>query len=136
MKCANCHQEILENNPEECPYCNSKNLIHIEDKYPDGFDLTKHETLQTQIIPVPEKIKHTRIALATLGIILLILGISFTLFGSTLPGNIAFGPEYGHSDSISIFGFLGGLLLVFDIPCWFLLLYTYPRSKPSNQLES
>jgi Zn finger protein HypA/HybF involved in hydrogenase expression len=27
MKCRNCHQDILQKNPEMCPYCKSKNLI-------------------------------------------------------------------------------------------------------------
>ena len=31
MKCANCKEEILQKNPEKCPYCGSTNLISEED---------------------------------------------------------------------------------------------------------
>ena len=27
MKCADCHQDILQAHPEMCPYCRSKNLV-------------------------------------------------------------------------------------------------------------
>ena len=44
MKCADCHQDILQAKPEMCPYCRSKNLVPDE-KF-DGFieTHTKNET--------------------------------------------------------------------------------------------
>ncbi|MFA5366005.1 MAG: hypothetical protein WC325_12550 [Candidatus Bathyarchaeia archaeon] len=30
MICADCHQDIMQRNPEMCPYCHSKNLISEE----------------------------------------------------------------------------------------------------------
>jgi DNA-directed RNA polymerase subunit RPC12/RpoP len=30
MKCADCREEILQKNPEKCPYCGSKNLISMK----------------------------------------------------------------------------------------------------------
>jgi len=85
MKCSNCHQEILEDNPSECPYCYSKNLIPIEDKYPDGFDPTKPELTQVQRSPLSEKSNHTQTILAALGFVMLFSGISLILYGSTQP---------------------------------------------------
>jgi DNA-directed RNA polymerase subunit RPC12/RpoP len=32
MKCADCGQDILQENPAMCPYCRSKNLISEEDE--------------------------------------------------------------------------------------------------------
>jgi ribosomal protein S27E len=35
MKCADCREEILQKNPEKCPYCGSTNLISIKDVVPE-----------------------------------------------------------------------------------------------------
>jgi transposase-like protein len=35
MKCADCREEILQKNPEKCPYCGSTNLISKEDEVPN-----------------------------------------------------------------------------------------------------
>ena len=34
MKCANCREEILQKDPEKCPYCGSTNLISKEEEFP------------------------------------------------------------------------------------------------------
>lgn len=34
MKCADCREEILQKNPEKCPYCGSANLISKKDEIP------------------------------------------------------------------------------------------------------
>ena len=34
MKCADCGEEILQKNPQKCPYCGSTNLISMKDKVP------------------------------------------------------------------------------------------------------
>jgi len=34
MKCANCREEILQKNPEKCPYCGSTKLISPKDETP------------------------------------------------------------------------------------------------------
>jgi transposase-like protein len=34
MKCANCKEEILQKNPEKCPYCGSTRFISKEDEVP------------------------------------------------------------------------------------------------------
>jgi DNA-directed RNA polymerase subunit RPC12/RpoP len=34
MKCAECCEDILQKNPQKCPYCGSKNLISIKDVVP------------------------------------------------------------------------------------------------------
>jgi transposase-like protein len=34
MKCADCREEILQKNPEKCPYCGSTNLISKRDEIP------------------------------------------------------------------------------------------------------
>jgi ribosomal protein S27AE len=40
MKCGDCHQDILQKNPEMCPYCKSKNLISDD-------ELARIERVQT-----------------------------------------------------------------------------------------
>jgi len=44
MKCADCHQDILQVKPEMCPYCRSKNLVSDE-KF-EGFT---EESAQNEI---------------------------------------------------------------------------------------
>jgi Zn finger protein HypA/HybF involved in hydrogenase expression len=34
MKCADCREEILQKNPQKCPYCGSTNLISKKDEIP------------------------------------------------------------------------------------------------------
>jgi len=34
MKCADCQEEILQKDPQKCPYCGSTNLISKEDEVP------------------------------------------------------------------------------------------------------
>ena len=34
MKCANCREEILQKNPQKCPYCGSTNLLSMKDGVP------------------------------------------------------------------------------------------------------
>ena len=34
MKCADCREEILQQNPQKCPYCGSTNLISKKDEVP------------------------------------------------------------------------------------------------------
>ena len=34
MKCADCKEEILQKDPQKCPYCGSTNLISKEDEVP------------------------------------------------------------------------------------------------------
>ena len=34
MKCADCGEEILQRNPQKCPYCGSTNLLSIKDIIP------------------------------------------------------------------------------------------------------
>ncbi|MHA2407529.1 MAG: hypothetical protein ACXACA_04090 [Candidatus Ranarchaeia archaeon] len=34
MKCADCREEILQKDPEKCPYCGSTNLIFKKDEAP------------------------------------------------------------------------------------------------------
>ena len=34
MKCADCREEILQQNPQKCPYCGSTNLISKVDEIP------------------------------------------------------------------------------------------------------
>ena len=34
MKCANCGEEILQKNPQKCPYCGSTNLLSMKDIVP------------------------------------------------------------------------------------------------------
>ena len=34
MKCADCREDILQKNPEKCPYCGSKNLLSEKDILP------------------------------------------------------------------------------------------------------
>jgi DNA-directed RNA polymerase subunit RPC12/RpoP len=34
MKCADCGEEILQKDPEKCPYCGSTNLVSIQDIIP------------------------------------------------------------------------------------------------------
>ena len=42
MRCLDCNQDIIQSNPEMCPYCHSKNLISDE-KYED---LEKEKSLK------------------------------------------------------------------------------------------
>jgi DNA-directed RNA polymerase subunit RPC12/RpoP len=34
MKCADCSEEILQKNPDKCPYCGSTNLVSLKDVIP------------------------------------------------------------------------------------------------------
>ena len=34
MKCAKCGEDILQRNPQKCPYCGSTNLVSIQDLIP------------------------------------------------------------------------------------------------------
>ena len=34
MKCADCGEDILQKNPQKCPYCGSTNLLSIKDIIP------------------------------------------------------------------------------------------------------
>ena len=34
MRCANCREEILQKNPEKCPYCGSTNILSMKDIVP------------------------------------------------------------------------------------------------------
>ena len=34
MKCADCGEDILQKNPEKCPYCGSTNLVSLRDIVP------------------------------------------------------------------------------------------------------
>ena len=34
MKCADCGEDILQRNPQKCPYCGSTNLVSIQDIIP------------------------------------------------------------------------------------------------------
>ena len=34
MKCADCREEILQKNPQKCPYCGSTNLLSMKDVVP------------------------------------------------------------------------------------------------------
>jgi DNA-directed RNA polymerase subunit RPC12/RpoP len=34
MKCADCGEDILQRNPQKCPYCGSTNLLSIKDIVP------------------------------------------------------------------------------------------------------
>jgi transposase-like protein len=34
-RCGNCHEEILQKNPEKCPYCGSTNLVSTEEVIPE-----------------------------------------------------------------------------------------------------
>ena len=34
MKCADCGEDILQRNPQKCPYCGSTNLVSIQDLVP------------------------------------------------------------------------------------------------------
>jgi DNA-directed RNA polymerase subunit RPC12/RpoP len=34
MKCADCGEEILQKNPQKCPYCGSTNLLSMKDIVP------------------------------------------------------------------------------------------------------
>lgn len=34
MKCADCGEEILQRNPDKCPYCGSTNLVSLKDIIP------------------------------------------------------------------------------------------------------
>ena len=34
MKCADCGEEILQKNPDKCPYCGSANLVSLVDMIP------------------------------------------------------------------------------------------------------
>lgn len=132
MKCADCHQEILEDDPLECPYCFSKNLIPIEDKYPDGFDPTKPELTQVQRTPVSEKSTHTQTVVAALGFTLLFSGIILIWYGSTQPGNITIGPKYGYPSSasmVNVLGVIGFLLVIFSLSCWLFWVFQYIRKK-------
>jgi hypothetical protein len=129
MKCANCHQEILEDNPSECPYCYSKNLIPMEDKFPDGFDPAKPELTQAQRSSIYEETNHKQTILAALGFVMLFSGISLILYGSTLPGNITIGVQYGHPSRINILGFIGLLLVGFSLYCWLYWVFQHIRKK-------
>jgi DNA-directed RNA polymerase subunit RPC12/RpoP len=132
MKCANCHQEILEDTPLECPYCYSKSLIPIEDKYPDGFDPMEPESTRVRRSPLSGKSNHTQTILAAFGFIMLFSGIILIWYGSTLPGNITIGPEYSYprsASSVSILGFIGLLLVAFSLSCWLYWVFQLIRAK-------
>lgn len=34
MKCSDCREEILQKNPQKCPYCGSTNLLSMKDVVP------------------------------------------------------------------------------------------------------
>ncbi len=34
MKCSDCHEEILQKDPQKCPYCGSTNLLSMKDVVP------------------------------------------------------------------------------------------------------
>ena len=34
-RCGNCREEILQKNPEKCPYCGSTNLVSTEEVIPE-----------------------------------------------------------------------------------------------------
>jgi DNA-directed RNA polymerase subunit RPC12/RpoP len=44
MKCGKCHQDILQDNPESCPYCGSKTLLSDEDA--DKMEIREIEKLE------------------------------------------------------------------------------------------
>ena len=44
MKCGDCHRDILQKNPEMCPYCGSKNLL--SDEQASDFDMKEIEKLE------------------------------------------------------------------------------------------
>ena len=35
MRCGSCREEILQKDPDKCPYCGSTNLVSIEDVVPE-----------------------------------------------------------------------------------------------------
>ncbi len=41
MKCGDCGQDILQANPELCPYCRSRNLISEEDASKEAKDIER-----------------------------------------------------------------------------------------------
>jgi DNA-directed RNA polymerase subunit RPC12/RpoP len=41
MKCADCREEILQKNPQKCPYCGSTNLISKKDDVPNILEEIK-----------------------------------------------------------------------------------------------
>jgi hypothetical protein len=111
------------------PLLLQQNLIPIEDKFPDGFDQTKPELTQCQRSPISEKSDHTQTILAVLGFVMLFSGISFILYGSTQPGNITIGAEYGHPSRVNILGFVGLLLVGFSLSCWLYWVFQHIRKK-------
>ncbi|HTY74725.1 MAG TPA: hypothetical protein VMD05_04085 [Candidatus Nanoarchaeia archaeon] len=43
VKCKSCHQEILQKNPTQCPYCKSKEFI-LEEESDTSFEDTELKT--------------------------------------------------------------------------------------------
>ena len=118
MKCVNCHQEILEDNPVQCPYCLSKNLIPIEDEFPPYSQSPSNDSS-----PYYSKHKHREAMWAVLGAVFLIVSTGLILFGSTQPPNITIGTERQHlSAKVNVFSFLGLLLTSGVVVSWLLWL--------------
>ena len=44
MKCANCREEILQKNPQKCPYCGSTKMLSMKDVIPSV--IAKIDTLK------------------------------------------------------------------------------------------
>lgn len=88
MRCASCGQEILEDDPIECPYCYSKNLVPT---YSYSLDKLAEYGASTPYVRSPRQGLKAMIHFTTVvGIILFVLGMAFLFWDVAL-----FGSKYG-----------------------------------------
>lgn len=88
MKCVNCHEEILEDNPDMCPYCGSKNLIPLESPYPT---VKSQSTITTQTKVLKPKSKYWNlywVVLVSVSIVIAVFGSYFSKFSQVSTANV------------------------------------------------
>jgi DNA-directed RNA polymerase subunit RPC12/RpoP len=133
MKCENCRQEILEDNPAQCPYCYSKNLIPISERLPDELNQLPLEMVRASRKPVSGTSSRVQMVLGVAGLIFLILGISLILYGGTQPANLAISASYGNPSQVNGFSFAGIVLAVAGASCGLIwLMQRFPRHAPAG----
>ncbi len=126
LKCANCYQEILADDQVECPYCHSKNLIPIDEKFPLNPWPKEQKEQDNSLYDKP---KQRETIFALLGTIIFIASIGLMWYGSTQPPNITTGTEFGHPDNVSVFFFVGEVLMLVGSSCYGFWMFAYASRR-------
>jgi DNA-directed RNA polymerase subunit RPC12/RpoP len=89
MRCTSCGQEILEDDPIECPYCYSKNLVPTNSSSLDN--MAEDEAITPDVRSPGQRLKAMIHFTTGVGIILFVLGMAILFWDVTLYGN-KYGP--------------------------------------------